>query len=135
MSVPSRRTNRAALACRGLRRAAVLALCVALTACRAPGARDFEVRLGTRPDPARVGTTRLELWLPDVSAAAVRVEGNMTHTGMAPVVAQAVPAGRGRYVVNAFDFNMAGDWVLTVTARTGDGQNLTADVPVVVEAR
>lgn len=112
--------------------AGLLALGLTLVSCRAPAARDFEVRLATRPSPARVGVTRLTLTLPDLPAAAVSVEGNMTHAGMAPVRAQATPAGNGRYVVDPLDLNMAGSWVLTVTARTGDGRTLTTDVPLEV---
>ncbi|WP_180969965.1 FixH family protein [Deinococcus planocerae] len=114
-------------------RVGVLALGLTLGACRAPAARDVDVRLTTRPDPARVGPTRLDLTL-GMPVTSVRVEGNMTHAGMAPVRAQAMPAGNGRYVVDAFDFNMAGDWVVTVTARAGDGRTLTTDVPLTVAA-
>lgn len=114
-------------------RFACLALGLVLGACRAPAAHDVEVRLTTQPAPPRVGPTRLDLTL-GVPATAVSVEGNMTHAGMAPVRAQATPAGTGRYVVDAFDFTMAGDWVVTVTARTGDGRTLTTDVPLRVAA-
>ncbi|MBB5234312.1 FixH family protein [Deinococcus budaensis] len=114
--------------------ASALAVCLLLSACQPPKARDFEVRLTTQPDPARVGSARMELTLPDVPAAAISLEGNMAHAGMAPVRAQATPTGNGRYVVDAFPLNMAGSWVVTVTARTDDGRTLTTDVPLEVFA-
>lgn len=103
-------------------------LALAFVSCRAPSARDFEVRLATRPSPPQVGTARVELTLPDLPAAAVSVEGNMTHAGMAPVHAQATPAGNGRYVVDPLNLSMAGSWVITVTARTEGRRTLTTDL-------
>lgn len=55
------------------------------------------------------------------------IEGNMTHAGMGTVSGSAVTLGNGRYRVKNFDFNMSGDWILTVSA-TENGKTLTGEV-------
>lgn len=50
--------------------------------------------------------------------AVVTVRGDMTHAGMSPVQEIAKNAGKGRYVLEGFGFNMAGDWVLSISAKT-----------------
>jgi uncharacterized protein (DUF2141 family) len=62
----------------------------------------------------------------------LEVEGNMTHAGMGTVTDTAEPLGNGRYAVRAFDFNMSGDWVLTVTA-VKDAKTLTGEVQLGVK--
>jgi YtkA-like len=62
-----------------------------------------------------------------LEVAELSVEGNMTHAGMGTVTDTAKPLGNGRYAVRAFDFNMSGDWVLTVTA-VKDAKTLTGEV-------
>lgn len=111
-----------------------LLLALALAGCRPPGAEgDLGVRLETTPDPPTVGMTRLALELSragePLEGASVSVEGNMTHAGMSPVRAEAVELGGGRYEVEGLDLNMAGDWVLTVSATEG-GETLNADEPL-----
>ena len=68
-----------------------------------------------------------------VNAARVTVTGDMTHAGMAPVVAEAEPQGDGVYLTQDFAFGMAGDWILTIQAVYPDGgkatKNLAASVP------
>jgi hypothetical protein len=39
---------------------------------------------------------------------------------MAPVQQAARELGGGKYVLENFQFTMSGDWVLTVTAKTGN---------------
>ena len=55
------------------------------------------------------------------------IEGNMTHAGMGTVSGSAVTLGGGRYRVKNFDFNMSGDWIMTVSA-TENGKILTGEV-------
>ena len=62
-----------------------------------------------------------------LEVAELNVEGNMTHAGMGTVTDTAKPLGNGRYAVRAFDFNMSGDWVLTVTA-VKDAKTLTGEI-------
>ncbi len=87
-----------------------------------------------RQKPPRVGTANLDLILRDgdgkpVTAATVRVEGNMSHAGMEPTFAEAVEAEPGRYRA-ALKLTMPGDWFLTVTARRADGTELSAEMPL-----
>ena len=52
-----------------------------------------------------------------LAGAAVRLEGHMTHPGMAPVLADATERTPGVYDLT-FEFTMQGDWVLLVSAQT-----------------
>jgi hypothetical protein len=77
-----------------------------------------------------VGPARLIVSLADslgnpVDGAEVRVEGNMSHAGMVPVMDTAMARGEGLYVVPDFRFTMGGDWVLTITATLPDGRTST----------
>lgn len=52
--------------------------------------------------------------------AQITVRGDMTHAGMAPVQQQAKALGGGKYALEAFNFTMSGDWVLSISAKTAD---------------
>ncbi len=104
-----------------------------LTACRGnegPPASNLALDVGISPTPPVVGPARLIITLTDsvgspVDGAEVRVEGNMSHAGMVPVLDTAVARGQGLYVVPDFRFTMGGDWILTVTATLPDGRTAT----------
>jgi len=79
------------------------------------------------PTPPAVGPARLIVSLEDttgtpVDGAEIVVEGNMSHAGMVPVVDTAQAEGPGRYGISAFEFTMAGDWILTLRATLPDGR-------------
>ena len=65
-----------------------------------------------------------------VQGAALRVEGHMSHPGMAPVVAQAAERQPGVYEA-AMAFTMRGDWILLVTGTLASGEPIEhrIDVP------
>ncbi|NJK43283.1 MAG: FixH family protein [Pleurocapsa sp. SU_196_0] len=67
-----------------------------------------------------------------LTEASVSIEGNMTHAGMGVVRDTATELEAGRYRITAFDFNMSGDWILTVTAKT-DEETLTGEVRLEVK--
>ncbi len=67
-----------------------------------------------------------------VSGATVAVQGDMTHAGMAPVIADAPEAEPGLYRTGEFAFSMAGDWVVTAEVETADGRSATAETFVTV---
>jgi uncharacterized protein (DUF2141 family) len=67
-----------------------------------------------------------------LEVAQLNIEGNMTHAGMGTVTDTAQSLGNGRYAVRAFDFNMSGDWVLTVTA-VKDAKTLTGELQLGVK--
>ena len=88
----------------------------------APG---YEVELIVQPSPAVVGHAQLELKLTDpdgqpVQGATITARGDMTHPGMTPVLAEATELGSGRYTV-AFEWTMAGDWIVTIEVELHDG--------------
>ncbi|MCB9419717.1 MAG: FixH family protein [Ardenticatenaceae bacterium] len=56
-----------------------------------------------------------------IEDAHLQVKGDMTHAGMVPLVAEMTSEGDGLYAA-PFNWTMAGDWVLTVSATLRDGQ-------------
>ncbi len=62
-----------------------------------------------------------------VTGATVEVRGDMTHAGMAPVLAAAAEAGPGVYRADDFAFTMAGDWIVSATVTTADGRKASAE--------
>lgn len=89
--------------------------------------------------PPAIGPAPLQVRLTDttgagVTGAAVRVEGDMTHAGMVPVLTEAQEVGDGVYQADDMRFTMAGDWIITVTA-TVDGKRSSTVLLVNVPAR
>lgn len=70
-----------------------------------------------------------------VLGARVEVRGDMTHAGMRPVIAQATEVGGGTYRADAFEFTMAGDWVLTAEVTTADGARARGELLTTAAAR
>ena len=105
-----------------------VALLAAVAAC---GRRDaagppLEIAMRVHPDPPVVGIAAIELQLRDASGApvrgaTVRIEGDMSHPGMAPSSADAREAEPGTYCAD-LELTMAGDWTLLVDARLASGE-------------
>ena len=55
-----------------------------------------------------------------VTGARIKLEGNMSHSGMAPVFADAAEVEPGRYRAN-MELTMAGDWIVLVHLILRDG--------------
>lgn len=117
----------------------VLALVAgALLGCRgnpdSPAA--FDVDLSVSPTPPAVGPARLVIRVSEpgeeepLPGLTVEVEGLMTHPGMNPVTASAIATEDGRYRVDAFEFTMAGDWIVVVNASHPDGRRVRAEFPM-----
>lgn len=64
-----------------------------------------------------------------VIGARLRLEGLMSHPGMAPVVAEVVERGDGTYEA-PLQFTMAGDWILLVTGQLADGSQLKKQIEI-----
>lgn len=150
MSASSRRAPRP----RPLARCGLAALALAVTAllagCGPPG--DDGGSGGTASDgdggatlsaeldgDPRVGPAQIVVTLRDANGdgiedAEVEVTGDMTHAGMMPVVSAAPEEGDGVYRSEAFEFTMAGDWVLTVEAALPDGGGLRDTLSLTVPA-
>ncbi len=109
----------------------LLILSLVLSACGGTGtdsgnSGNTKIDLTVSPNPPVVGPAQLTITLKDgsgnaINDATVTVEGDMTHAGMVPVQADATSMGNGTYMVNNFNFNMGGDWVLTVSATLPGG--------------
>ncbi len=73
-----------------------------------------------------------------ITDAMVSLEGNMNHAGMVPVTTDGVADDAdgevdGRYQV-PFEFNMSGDWIVTISAMMADGTMEMQDVMVSVNS-
>jgi hypothetical protein len=64
-----------------------------------------------------------------VSGARLRLEGLMSHPGMAPVTADLAERGDGTYEA-PFQFTMAGDWILLVTGDLQGGGKLRKQIEI-----
>jgi hypothetical protein len=114
---------------RGVLTAALVFVCSlsCLAGCnRADPADAIRVSWTLDPSPPAVGSAivaRLTLRDADqkpITGAHLRLEGLMSHPGMAPVIAAVVERGEGNYEA-ALRFTMAGDWILLVTGELPDG--------------
>ncbi len=90
---------------------------------------DLQIELTADPNEPTIGPARWRVTLTDtagapVEGASVALRGDMTHAGMAPVEAAATEQGDGVYLAN-FEWTMAGDWIVTVTAGLPDGRAAT----------
>jgi hypothetical protein len=94
----------------------------------------LNLTLTLRPAEPVVGPAVLTVTLRDragapLQGATVRLEGHMSHAGMAPVLADATQRAPGVYEV-PFAFTMQGDWVLLVSAALPDGTRVERRIDV-----
>jgi hypothetical protein len=96
---------------------------------------DVAVELTVMPQPAYVGPATVVVLLTDdqgapIAGAKLLLEGNMTHPGMVPSLAEASEVSPGRYEA-VLDLTMGGDWYILVQGELPDGRTLehTADLP------
>lgn len=114
--------------------AALTAAWVTSACHRPPPAADVSITWTLAPTPPVVGPAVLTLRVTDggqpVPAATLRIEGHMSHPGMAPVLATATERGDGVYEAE-LQFTMRGDWILLVSGNLPDGGRLQhrIDVP------
>ena len=111
----------------------MVALCVGLAllqGCRRQTASFAELQFTheVSPQPPRVGQTTINLRVMDDSgkpASGLRVEfeANMSHAGMAPVLANAIEVEKGNYRAT-LDLTMAGDWIVVAHITLADGRKL-----------
>ena len=90
-------------------------------------------------EPLTLGATTATAVLSEagdpVTGATVTIRGDMTHAGMAPSLGELLEAEPGVYRSDAFEFQMAGDWIITVDVSTDDGRSATSESFVTVSAR
>ena len=104
----------------------ILITLLILTGCRVSNRTDSASLLITLPDAKPAlgqSTLTVVVQTPDgkpIDNATIEITGDMTHAGMAPVFGKVQDGKDGRYSV-PFDWNMGGDWVLTIKATLPDG--------------
>lgn len=111
-------------------------VCVSLTGCRSSGDANPDITLNweIESSPPRVGKATLNLTLRDsidklITGADVKLEGNMSHPGMKPVIAKAQEVGPGQYSAE-MNFTMAGDWFVIVTTSLGDSTEVEKQIKI-----
>lgn len=121
----------------------LLILALTLTACGSPTPAD---PAAGQPDPIVVLTApngptgqTLVVTLTDkdggaITDATVRLEGNMNHAGMTPVLVEPVTDSPDGVYQVPFGFTMRGDWIVTVTVTQADGTIYTQDFDLTVTA-
>ena len=114
-------------------RRVLLVLALLLAACQPKTGSPLEAEVRFTPERPTVGKAEICIEVdPRLELTKVEVVGDMTHAGMIPVEAEAHPAGPGLWRVEDFDFNMRGDWVLTITAYDKEGKKYTKEVRLTV---
>ena len=98
----------------------------------------YVVTLVADPAPPVVGDGAVNVTLHNASGTAVNdaqlaIEANMSHAGMAPVMAGGAAGKDGVYRV-PLTWTMAGDWVVDVKFTLSDGQKITRRFPLQIPA-
>jgi len=114
----------------------LLAVVVLLAGCRTDSTQlpGITVACTISPQPPRVGNATVTVTLSDRAAkpltgALVKLEADMAHPGMAPVLVRTGESAPGSYVGH-LEFTMAGDWVILVQGALATGQKIDRQVDV-----
>ncbi len=100
-------------------------------------APELEVVMEPYPIPAIIGPSLLTIRINDEAGNpagdfTIDVRGDMSHAGMTPVIVTGTAGEDGIFSV-PFEWTMAGDWVITITAMLPDGRMLLRSLPLRVE--
>jgi hypothetical protein len=85
-----------------------------------------QISMTAIPFPPHIGESRLVIQVADkagksIDDAHLAIKGDMTHAGMAPVLAEVDGGGEDGVYTIPFEWTMAGDWVVTVDLQLPDG--------------
>lgn len=99
-------------------------------------APELEVILEVVPAPASTGPSTLLIQISkgpqgEVGEFLIDVRGDMSHAGMTPVIVTGARGESGSYAI-PFEWTMAGDWYITITATLPDGRRLLRTLPIQV---
>lgn len=101
-------------------------LCCSMIGCQSPEESNSDIKLEWEitPDPPSVGEATLNITLRDtigqlLTGADVNVQGNMSHPGMQPVLAEAEEIEPGVYSAS-IEFTMGGDWFFIIESTLPD---------------
>ncbi len=64
-----------------------------------------------------------------MTGARIKLEGNMSHAGMAPVFADAKEIEPGRYQAS-MELSMAGDWYVSARVTLADGRRFDREIEI-----
>ena len=98
------------------------------------------IRIDVRvvPAPVHTGSADVQIRLVDrthkASRPKVSVEADMSHPGMTPLFASASPMGADQYEAK-LNFNMPGDWTVSVRAHWPDGAEVEKQVALTVREK
>ena len=112
----------------------ILASCCILAGCSRKGA-DVRVNWNVQPPRPSAGVAVVvQLKLVDADAAPLtgaklQCAAQMSHPGMAPIIATTVERGPGTYEAR-LQFSMAGDWVLVASGELPNGQRIESSFRV-----
>jgi hypothetical protein len=100
-------------------------------------APELKVEMQIIPSPPNTGSTLLMIKIVgeegvEIGDFMIDVRGDMSHAGMTPVIVTEAKGELGTYAV-PFEWTMAGDWIITISAKLPDGRNLIRTLPVQVE--
>jgi YtkA-like len=92
------------------------------------------VREQISPQPVRTGPATVAIQLADqktqpIPHAAITIEGDMSHPGMAPTFSKAEEIAPGKYQAR-LDFNMGGDWAVLLHIQLANGQKIERQIDV-----
>jgi len=108
----------------------------ALTPTPDASAQIAQIALTIEPQPPAVGTATLTVIVTKQSqplaGVSLAVRGDMTHAGMAPVIANAKTDAQGKIDI-PFKWSMSGDWIVTVTVTLADNSQVSQDFNVTVK--
>ncbi len=94
------------------------------------------VEMEVIPSPPSVGPSLLMITItrPDgdpIEDFNLDARGDMSHAGMTPVIVEQVAGEAGIFAI-PFEWTMAGDWIVTLSASLPDGRSLLRTIPVEV---
>jgi hypothetical protein len=97
-------------------------------------ASDIQLEWEITPNPPSVGEATLSITLRDslnqlLTGADVNIEGNMSHPGMQPVLAEAEEIDPGVYSA-PIQFTMGGDWFFIIKSTLPDNRALERQINV-----
>jgi hypothetical protein len=116
--------------------AALVLVCIGLAGCGPTDPADaVHVSWTLDPSPPATGApivarfTLRDAEQKPITGAHLRLEGLMSHPGMAPVTAVVTERGNGEYEA-PLQFTMAGDWILLVTGELPGGVAIKKQIEI-----
>lgn len=114
----------------------LVALCCSMIGCQSSedSTSDVQLEWELTPKPPSVGEATINITLRDstdqlLTGADVNIEGNMSHPGMQPVLAEAEEIEPGVYSA-PIEFTMGGDWFFLIESKLPDDRTVERQINV-----